>query len=269
MRKAGKINRREIAMKTKLIPCIMCLFCLFYVTNLSAQQANESKSKKENPDQIIQLKTEDQKLSYISGLTTAKVLRKQSFDIDLKIFMLGIQDALNANDLLMGQDEIKETVVLHRERQMEEMRQLKEEKRIYDAKMAEKGREFLEENKKRKDIVTLPTGLQYKVINQGTGNKPGLDSIVEFHYIYTSIDGIEVYNTYKQNKPAITNINNTLKGVNEALKLMRVGSKWKLFVPSDLGFGNRGQSIVGPNATLICEVELLDTKSPSKKGGIN
>ncbi|MBU2636230.1 MAG: FKBP-type peptidyl-prolyl cis-trans isomerase, partial [Bacteroidetes bacterium] len=120
------------------------------------------------------------------------------------------------------------------------------------------GEAFLAENKKDKDVITLPSGLQYKIITAGTGPKPKSTETVAVHYSGTLIDGTEFDSSFKRGEPATFPVTGVIKGWVEALQLMPVGSKWKLFIPTDLAYGERGAGgVIGPNATLIFEIELL------------
>jgi FKBP-type peptidyl-prolyl cis-trans isomerase FklB len=128
-------------------------------------------------------------------------------------------------------------------------------------KNQKEGEVFLAENKKKKGVVTLPSGLQYRVITAGTGKIPKVTDTVTTHYRGTLIDGTEFDSSYKRGEPASFPVNGVVKGWTEALQLMKVGSKWQLFIPSNLAYGPQGAGqVIGPNATLIFEIELLSIK---------
>jgi FKBP-type peptidyl-prolyl cis-trans isomerase FklB len=122
------------------------------------------------------------------------------------------------------------------------------------------GEAFLAENQKKEGVVTLPSGLQYKILKAGDGKKPTLDDTVVCHYRGALLDGTEFYNSYKRNQPMTIQVKGVIKGWTEALQLMPVGSKWQLFVPPNLAYGELGSGPIGPNSTLIDEVELLSIK---------
>jgi FKBP-type peptidyl-prolyl cis-trans isomerase len=125
-------------------------------------------------------------------------------------------------------------------------------------KNKEEGRAFLEENGKKKDVVTLPSGLQYRIIEEGKGNSPGPTSFVTVHYRGTNLDGTEFDSSYNRGEPAVFQTSGVISGWCEALQLMSEGAKWELFIPPDLAYGHNGMPpAIGPNATLIFKVELI------------
>ena len=122
------------------------------------------------------------------------------------------------------------------------------------------GSAFLSQNKSKEGVVTLPSGLQYKTLKAGDGKKPALGDTVVCQYRGTLVDGTEFDSSYKRNQPATFPVKGVIKGWTEALQLMPVGSKWQLFIPPDLAYGGQGPGSIGPESTLIFEVELLDIK---------
>jgi FKBP-type peptidyl-prolyl cis-trans isomerase FklB len=140
------------------------------------------------------------------------------------------------------------------------MKKQQNEKNAADAAKNKKaGKEFLEQNKKKDGVVELPDGLQYKVLKKGTGASPKATDKVKVNYTGTLINGKEFDSSYKRGQPAEFPLNNVIPGWTEALQMMKVGGKWKLFIPSDLAYGDQGRgSVIPPGATLIFEVELLD-----------
>ena len=138
------------------------------------------------------------------------------------------------------------------------MKKREEEQKKLAEKNAKEGEAFFAENKKKEGIVTLPSGLQYKVIKEGDGPTPKATDTVSVNYKGTFIDGTEFDSSYKRNQPATFKVKGVIPGWVEALQLMKVGSKWQIFIPASLAYGDKGAgNVIGPNATLIFEVELL------------
>ena len=200
-------------------------------------------------------KSQKEKASYALGMNIGNSLRAQSVDIDPSTFAQGLKDALAGGKTLLTEDEARATLV----QLQNDVRAKQEEKRKLEAdKNKKEGDAFLASNKTKEGVTTLPSGLQYKVLTQGTGAKPVAADKVVCNYKGTLIDGKEFDSSAKHGGPATFAVNGVIKGWTEALQLMSVGSKWQLFVPSDLAYGERGAgSDIGPNATLIFEVELL------------
>lgn len=208
------------------------------------------------------LKTQKDKVSYAIGLNIGKSLRKDSVEVDPAVFARGVKDALTGAKALLTDAELRAVLTTLQgdlqKRQEETMRQAGEvNKKSGDA--------FLAENKTKPGVVTLPDGLQYKVLTEGTGPKPAATDSVVCNYRGTLIDGTEFDSSYKRGQPATFPVNGVIKGWTEAVQLMPVGSKWQLFLPADLAYGNRGAGPdIGPNATLIFEVELLSIQDKAQ-----
>jgi FKBP-type peptidyl-prolyl cis-trans isomerase FklB len=209
-------------------------------------------------EEQISLKSKTDKLSYVIGADLAKNLKGQSIDIDLDIVMRGMKDALSGGKTLMSEEEIRQTLTELRQEMM--AKQAQEAKKIGE-KNKKDGEAFLEENKKKDGVKSLPSGLQYKVITEGTGKSPKETDTVTVNYRGTLIDGTEFDSSYKRGQPASFPVNGVIAGWTEALQLMKEGAKWQLFIPSGLAYGERGAGgVIGPNATLIFEVELISVK---------
>lgn len=210
---------------------VVALGVLFLVSQVSAQEN-------------LVLKNQKDKVSYIIGMNIGNDLKRQSIDISPKILAEGVQQALAGSKPLLTEQEIQETMMAFQKEMM--------------AKQKERGEAFLAENKKKEGVKTLPSGLQYKVIKAGTGKKPKLNDTVTIHYRGTLIDGTEFDSSYKRGQPVSFPVSGVLPGWTEALQLMEEGAKWQLFIPSNLAYGERGAGgIIGPNATLIFEIELI------------
>jgi FKBP-type peptidyl-prolyl cis-trans isomerase FklB len=199
------------------------------------------------------------KISYAIGMNIGNGLRKQGVDIDPNMLRQGLQDTLAGGKTLLTEDEAHATLT----ELSNDMRKKQQEKMQQAADTNKKeGDAFLAANKAKAGVVTLPSGLQYKVITAGTGPKPTAKDSVVCNYKGTLVDGKEFDSSYKRGEPATFPVSGVIKGWTEALQLMPVGSKWQLVVPSDLAYGDRGQGPdIGPGATLVFEVELLSIQS--------
>ena len=203
-------------------------------------------------------KTDKEKLSYAMGMDLAGQLKANSVDIEPTWFAKGMQDALSGGKTLLTGADAK-TVIAELQKAIFAKR-LAETKVVGDKNKAE-GEKFLAANKAKEGVVTLPSGLQYKVLTTGTGPKPTLEQMVVCNYRGTLIDGKEFDSSFKRGQPASFPVKGVIKGWTEVLQLMPVGSKWQVFVPASLGYGERGAGAdIGPNATLIFEIELVAIK---------
>jgi len=197
------------------------------------------------------LKNQKEKMSYIIGMDIGNNLKKQGIDIETNILIKGIKDAFASAKSLLSEQEIRETLATFQK----EMQAKQEE---VGKKNKKEGEAFIAENMKKEGVKTLPSGLQYKVIKAGTGKKPKLTDTVTAHYRGTLIDGTEFDSSYKRGKPTSFSVSGVIPGWTEVLQLMEEGAKWGLFIPPNLAYGERGAGgMIGPNATLIFEVELV------------
>jgi FKBP-type peptidyl-prolyl cis-trans isomerase FklB len=210
------------------------------------------------------LTTQKDKVSYAIGMNIGTNLHRQAVDVDPKILQQGLEDSLAGGKTLLSEDEAKATLM----QLQTDMRQKQQEKMQQAAATNKKeGEAFLAANKSKDGVVTLPSGLQYKILTAGTGPKPTAGDSVVCNYRGTLIDGKEFDSSYKRGQPATFPVAGVIKGWTEALQLMPVGSKWQLFVPADLAYAEKGSGPdIGPNATLIFEVELLSIQSKDKAG---
>ena len=207
------------------------------------------------------LETEKDKQSYAIGLNFGKNLHRDDIDVDPKIVLQGLQDALAGGKVLLTDDQIK-TVMTDLQNQVRQKREEKRQALIESNK--KDGAAFLAANATKEGVVTLPSGLQYKVLVAGTGPKPSATDSVVCNYRGTLLDNTEFDSSYKTGQPATFPVGGVIKGWTEALQLMPVGSKWQLFIPADLAYGERGQGPIGPNATLIFEVELVSIQAKAQ-----
>jgi FKBP-type peptidyl-prolyl cis-trans isomerase len=201
------------------------------------------------------LPTQKDKISYAIGMNIGKQLHQQSIDVDTSFILQGLKDALAAGKMLMTDDEAQSTLIALQT----EVREREVAKRQKDAETNKKASDaFLAANKSKPGVTTLPSGLQYKVLKEGTGPKPAADDVVETNYKGTLINGTEFDSSFKRGETAKFPVNHVIKGWTEALVLMPVGSKWELYVPPDMAYGERGAGdVIGPNEALVFEVELI------------
>ena len=204
----------------------------------------------------VQLQSQKDKASYALGMSVGKNMKQQlPTEIDPDIFAKGLKDAFSGAEPLLSEEEMR-TIMTAFQKDISEKQA--EKMKVVGEKNKKEGVAFLAENKKKEGVITLASGLQYKIIKQGTGNIPKATDKVTTHYQGTLIDGTEFDSSYKRGEPTTFQVNGVIPGWTEALQLMQVGSKWQLFVPSNLAYGERGAGPnIGPNAVLIFTVELL------------
>lgn len=209
----------------------------------------------EKGGQDLVLQDQKARVSYSIGMSMGNNLKQQSVEVDLDILARGIKDALSSAKALMTEEEIHQCLTEWQQEMM--IKQNAAAQKLGESNMKD-GEVFLSENKNKEGVITLPSGLQYKVLKAGAGAKPKSTDTVTTHYRGTLIDGTEFDSSYKRGQPARFPVNRVIAGWTEALQLMEVGAKWQLFVPSNLAYGARGSGDkIGPNATLIFEVELI------------
>jgi FKBP-type peptidyl-prolyl cis-trans isomerase FklB len=204
------------------------------------------------------LQTEKDKVSYGIGVEVARGFQQQGIEVNIDVLVKGLRDALSGAKLLMTEDDLRATLSAFQV----ELAQRKAQAAKTAAEDNKKaGEAFLAQNRTKEGVVTLPSGLQYKILKAGDGTKPTDADTVECQYRGTLINGAEFDSSYRRGQPATFKVSGVIAGWQEALKLMPVGSKWQLFVPAQLAYGEQGAGdVIGPNATLIFEVELLAIK---------
>jgi FKBP-type peptidyl-prolyl cis-trans isomerase FklB len=211
-------------------------------------------------DKKVKLETQKDKLSYSIGLNVGHNLGRDSIAINPDAFIRGVLDAgLDSAARLMTDAQVQETIMAY---QAEQRTKLEEGSKVAGEKNKKEGEAFLEMNKKQPGVVTLPSGLQYKVLVAGKGKMPKLSSTVTTQYSGKLLDGTEFDSSYKRGEAATFPCSGVIKGWTEALQLMKEGSKWELYVPGDLAYGPAGfgGGVIPPNATLIFQVELVSVK---------
>lgn len=208
--------------------------------------------------EVQALTTQKQKLSYAIGVDAARNFKRMGIDIDLEVLIRALRDTQSESKLLMSDDEMRAALTAYQKEMQQKQAQ---EAKVTAEKNKKEGDAFLAENKTKEGVVTLASGLQYKILKTGEGKKPTDEDTVEVNYKGTLISGTEFDSSYKRGQPASFPVKAIISGWREALKLMPVGSKWQLFIPPELAYGTRGTGReIGPNATLIFEVELLAIK---------
>jgi len=228
-------------------------------TQTSTTAKSGTTAAKKTPAPLV-LKTEKDKASYAIGMNIGKGLaenmKKDQVEVNNDILLRGLKDALAGNKSLLTDEQIQAALTTLQN----DLR--KHQQELHDAEVAKNssaGTAFLAANKAKPGVVTLPSGLQYKIITEGNGPKPTANDVVLCNYKGTLIDGTEFDSSYKRGKPASIPVGKVIKGWTEALQMMPVGSKWQLYIPPTLGYGEAGTNggPIGPNATLIFEVELM------------
>ena len=210
----------------------------------------------------ITLKNQRDKVSYSVGLSYATTWKEREYDFDLNVFLQGLKDGIAGASQLTDQEMravLNTFQTEHRAKQEAKRSQIGEKNKV-------EGEKFLAENKTKPGVITLLSGLQYKVITQGTGETPQSNHTVSVNYRGTLIDGTEFDSSFKRGQPASFSVTGVIKGWTEALQKMKVGSKWQVFIPGNLAYGERGYGQkIPPHTTLIFEMELLSTKGPAPK----
>jgi FKBP-type peptidyl-prolyl cis-trans isomerase len=206
----------------------------------------------------VDLKSTTDSVSYSIGMSIGHNLKNQKVDVAVAVLAQGIRDILDSNTTLLTDEQAQSCMIAFNQRMREKMEQ---EANIAGVKNKKEGEAFLAANKTKDGVHVTPSGLQYKVITMGNGPKPKADQTVTVNYRGTTIDGKEFDSSYKRGQPVTFVLNQVIKGWTEGLQLMPAGSKWQLFIPAELAYGERGAGgEIGPNATLIFDVELLSVK---------
>jgi len=204
------------------------------------------------------LKTQKERVSYALGMQMGGDFHSQSLDLDLPTLVIGLIESYNGGKTLLTEDQMRTVLAGAREEHRQKQAARREEKA--QATLHE-GLEFLAENKKKEGVISLPSGLQYKILKQGEGETPEIDEQVVCNYRGTLIDGTEFDSSEKHSGPVTVSLTEVIKGWKEALLMMPAGSKWQLFVPPDLAYGKEGSGlVVPPNATLVFELEFVAVK---------
>ncbi len=211
-----------------------------------------------NTQDKVQLKTQKDSVSYMLGMSIGKNFKQQMIEVDAKLVARAIDDQLSGMTTMLT-DVQAQTLMMTFQSGLKAKQEAKQKE--LSEKNIKEGTEFLAANKKKDSVVTTASGLQYKILKKGYGTTPKETDRVGVHYRGTLLDGTEIDNSYKRGEPAAFSLNQLIKGWSEALQLMTVGSKWMLYIPSDIAWGEQGSGpVIPPNATIVFEVELIDIK---------
>ena len=233
---------------------VVAMLALSLLAAVAGQEAKTTEGAA--PDAVEEeLATPQARLSYAIGMQVGQSLKGVNADIDFAVFTRGVQDVLKGQEPLLTPEEVAQIMDEFREKAMAEMARKRAEQ---GEKNKEEGEAFLAANGAKENVVTTASGLQYTVLKEGGGATPRADDTVTVHYRGTLLDGTEFDSSYSRGEPATFPLNRVIPGWTEGLQLMKVGSKYRLFVPSDLAYGENGAGqLIGPDAVLIFEVELL------------
>ncbi|MDX1795907.1 MAG: FKBP-type peptidyl-prolyl cis-trans isomerase [Hydrogenovibrio sp.] len=203
----------------------------------------------------VKLSSSDQKASYALGIDLAKNFEKQGLDLDLDALVLGMKDVMNKQKIRLTEDEMQKAV---QEVKQKMIKKQQEARKLQGEKNAKAGQAFLEKNKTKPGVKVTKSGLQYKVLTEGKGTSPTDEDYITANYKGTLIDGTVFDSSYKRGTPIEFQLNNVIAGWKEALKMMKPGAKWEIYVPPSLAYGSKGAGrVIGPNETLIFTIELI------------
>ena len=213
-------------------------------------------------EEKIELKDDKAKESYSVGYQFGQNLKKLEADLDPEVLSAAIRDGLSGKESRLSEEEMRAALASLREKTVAAMQASAQEQA---QKNLAEGEKFLAENKTKDGIKTTASGLQYKIIKEGEGPSPKAGDTVTVHYRGTFVDGTEFDSSYQRGEPATFPLTGVIPGWTEALQLMKKGSKWELFIPSELAYGERGAgNRIPPNSTLIFEVELISSEETPK-----
>jgi FKBP-type peptidyl-prolyl cis-trans isomerase len=230
----------------------MKFFKIFVVIFLTTITLN-AQTKKE---QKMKLVSEQDSISYSIGQSIGKNLSDPNFDLNYEAVIEGIQDAMVNHTSIMSEEEMNKVMTAFNNKIMSKRNAVVNEMKEKNSALSQA---FLEANKQKEGVKVLPDGLQYKVINSGAGASPSATDKVKVHYKGSLITGEEFDSSYKRGEPTEFGVNQVIKGWTEVLQMMKVGDKWEVYIPSELAYGENGAGqMIGPNAALIFEIELLD-----------
>ena len=198
--------------------------------------------------------TEKEKFSYAVGVQLAQNIARQGIQLDIDSFLQAVRDVITATPIRVSVEEMQKALVSYRDQELQKQDEVGKTNKI-------EGKKFLAENRNKEGVVSVPGGLQYKVIKAGEGQKPKVDDNVLVHYRGTLLNGKEFDSSYSRGEPITLNLKGVIKGWQIALPMMQTGAKWQLYVPSELAYGPQAKGPdIGPNSTLIFDIELIGIK---------
>ncbi len=256
-------------MKINRLACVLAVAVALAGCDQQAKRETAASAEKETAG-LAELTTHDQKLSYLFGQNIGGQMSAEKINIDPAAFSRGLSDAIAGNESALSQEEVMAVMQAFQQEQMAARKAQAEAAAKLAAENNAKSEAFLTENAGKEGVVTLDSGLQYKVLVEGSGPTPAADAMVEVNYKGTLIDGTEFDSSFKRGQPAQFIVTQVIPGWTEALQLMKEGSKWELYIPPSLAYGPGGTGgPIGPNQALIFEVELLraavDNTKPDPK----
>jgi FKBP-type peptidyl-prolyl cis-trans isomerase len=251
----------------KSLPITLLTLWICSPLALYAQNASPSPSPAENPSPSPALKDDKDKISYSLGIDIGRTLQRLELDLNVPALSQGIADVLGNKPKALSDEEVQKTLQAFQQQMMQKQQAAMSKKQSQMKAVAEKnkadGQKFLDEKAKQAGVKKTSSGLEYKVIKEGTGAKPTDSDIVETNYRGTTIDGKEFDSSAKHGSTSTLPVNGVIKGWSEALKMMPVGSKWEIYVPPDLAYGDEGYGDdIAPGSTLVFDLELLSIKKP-------
>lgn len=222
-----------------------------------AEPATPGKSQPGDPT----IQSRKDKISYAFGVGMARDLQRQKDNLNVALLMQALTDALAGKNLIMTDEQVAATVKTF---EAEQKQDLQHAKMMVSERNKREGEAFFAENAKKEGVITLPSGLQYKMLKKGDGKIPTLDDVVLCNYTGKLLDGTEIDSSYKRKEPTLVPVKGVIAGWAQALQLMPVGSKWEMYIPPQLAYGDKGSTVFGPNTTLVFEVELVSIQDKPK-----
>lgn len=256
------MTKRTLYFSSLALAALINISALATETPNNIQSTTSTTTTTTNTSTPTSTLSEIDQISYSIGVQTGTDFKQQDIQINPTMYMQGITDGQKTGPSLMTEEQIKNTLVAFQKTmiQKQQENQLK-----LSAKNLEEGTKFLEENKTKPGVVTLPSGLQYRILQAGTGTNPTVTDTVTTHYTGKLINGKEFDSSYSRGEPAQFQVNSVIPAWTEALQLMQPGAKWEIVVPPKLGFGENGVGrVIGPNSTLVFDIELLSVNTKAK-----